>query len=227
MRRPPLTATPPDPPGSPHIVIPRTEQPRFRACPPTLRGNGAQSRGWTNPCPLKLRRKRVGAGTADAARYRPVSRGFTLLELMVVMTIVALAAALVVPNMAKAFADVRLRLSARTVANLFLEARERAVYRAETYVVVFGPVEGSERTLYLAAEDGSVVNKVTLPAGISLRTRMGAGEWAEKPAPVHFFPNGTSEPLDLDLAGENKSHVQMRLDSLTGQLRVAELYKEQ
>ncbi|HEV2386578.1 MAG TPA: prepilin-type N-terminal cleavage/methylation domain-containing protein [Candidatus Acidoferrales bacterium] len=153
-------------------------------------------------------------------------RGFTLLELVIVLTIVALAAALVVPNLARAFADAELRLEARAVANLFLQARERALYRAGTYLVVFGPVAGRQRTLYLAGEDGKVANKITLPAGISLRGRTEQGEWAENPPPARFFPNGSSEPLQIDLAGENKSHVQMRLDPLTGGLKVAELYKE-
>lgn len=165
-------------------------------------------------------------GAARRFHSRSERRGFTLLELMIVLTIMALAVALIVPNLAKAFADVELRLGARTVANLFLQARERALYRAGSYLVVFGPIEGRQRTLYLAAEDGMVVNKVTLPAGISLRGRVGESEWVENPGPVHFFPNGSSEPFQLDLAGENKSHVQMRLDPLTGELKVAELYKE-
>lgn len=158
-------------------------------------------------------------------RRKASQRGFTLIELMIVLTIIALAAVLVVPNMARAFADVELRMQARATANLFLQARERAVYHARTYLVVFGPEADGHRALYLADEDGKVVNKVTFPASVRMRGQLGEDDWTQSPPPVHFFPNGTSQPLQLDLQGWNGSHVQLRLDPLTGRMRVAQIYK--
>lgn len=159
------------------------------------------------------------------AMKRRGHRGFTLIELMVVMTILALAAVLVLPEMARGFADARLRLEARSIANLFLQGRERAVFKARSFLVIFGPPDRGRRTLYLAAEDGKVIDKVAFPTGVVLRAQVGEDQWTEDPPPVHFFPNGTCQPLQLDLQGNNGSHVQLQLDPLTARMHVAQIYK--
>ncbi len=151
--------------------------------------------------------------------------GFTLLELMVVVTIMAVAAALVVPNLTRAYAETEVRMEARSVANFFLEAHDRAVFHAGTFVVVFGSPSRGRRALYLADTAGRVVNTVWLPAGIALRARVGEGDWTSDPPPVHFFPDGASEPLQLDLRGSHQIHLRLQLDPLTARLSVGRLYR--
>jgi len=164
-------------------------------------------------------------GEKHRVHRRTVQRGFTLVELLIVLTILSVAVALVLPNATQAFARVELRFEARTVANLLAQARGRALYEARPFLILFGPVEQQQRQLLLVRDDGRVINRITLPAGFSLRWQLGGDQWTTDPVPVHFFPNGTSEPFRLDLRGRRTNHVQLEIDPLTARVRVTRLYK--
>jgi prepilin-type N-terminal cleavage/methylation domain-containing protein len=72
---------------------------------------------------------------------RPASRrrsaGFTLVEIMIGVTIVAILAALAAPSWRAYRMNVQLKAAARTVANAFSYARSRALSTGNRHVVVF------------------------------------------------------------------------------------------
>jgi prepilin-type N-terminal cleavage/methylation domain-containing protein len=91
--------------------------------------------------------------------YGP-ARGFTLFELLVVMLIISLIAALVMPQTAASLPGVRLKSAARAVAASLRYARSRAVYESTPYVAIFDStrkflaVEPIETPLDAAESDG-------------------------------------------------------------------------
>jgi general secretion pathway protein H len=155
----------------------------------------------------------------------PAAVGYTLIELLVVLVLIGAAAALVIPASTRAFTSFELRLTAQSLAKLFQQARSRALFEGRTYRVLFAQAEKPGRKLMLIREDGKQVNQITLPVGVSLTGRRGNGVWTGDLEPLHFFPNGTSEALQLDLRDARASHVQLELAPLTARIRVTQLYK--
>jgi prepilin-type N-terminal cleavage/methylation domain-containing protein len=68
---------------------------------------------------------------------RPRSAGFTAIEVLIVVAIIGIFAALAVPSWRAYQANLQLRAAARTVANAFSYARSRALATGNRHVVVF------------------------------------------------------------------------------------------
>jgi type II secretion system protein H len=153
-------------------------------------------------------------------------KGFTLTELMIVLALVAIASALVLPAIGHAYGNLELRTAASSMSSLFAQARTHSVYEARSYQVVFGPAEESARQLFLLRDDGRQIQHVTLPAHIAVLAGGTDGVWDAEVQPVHFFADGTSELLQLDLRSPRKKHVQLVLDPLTARASVTQIYNE-
>lgn len=109
--------------------------------------------------------------------------GFTLLELLLVLAIIGVAAALAAPSITAGLEGLRARSAVRTLKAGLEDARIRAVRdRAVHYAAYTGGV--------LAIRDGiGTVKEVALP--------QGNGDVRESEAA--FYPAGTSSPAEFDV----------------------------
>src|SRR6266851_2900062 len=107
---------------------------------------------------------------------RKLNSGFTLIELIIVLALVAIASALVLPAIGHAFGNLELRTAASSMSSLFAQARTHSVYEGRSYQVVFGPAEESERQLFLLRDDGHQIQHITLPAHIAVLAGRGNGD---------------------------------------------------
>ena len=71
-------------------------------------------------------------------------RGFSLLELLIVVFVVMVIAAIVIPNVLLAVSNVRLRASAGDLAGLMQQARIMAAKNNATYAVRYGTLNGAQ-----------------------------------------------------------------------------------
>lgn len=107
------------------------------------------------------------------------SRGFSLLEIMLVLVIVGIVAALAVPAMNAAFATYEVRQAAERVRTRILEARRRAVERGVPYAFVY--VNGGAEHGFAACQ--SLADALTLSgAATTLSDAI-----ARNPYDVHLF----------------------------------------
>lgn len=129
---------------------------------------------------------------------------FTLIEIMIVVAIMGLIAAMGVPSILQTFHKEGMRKAMSDVQDVCAEARTRAILQNQTTAVVFYPQErrfGVEGAAGSMTAPSGRVTSATLPAGVEFAMLdinlqdYGASEWAR----VFFYPNGTSDEMTLVL----------------------------
>ena len=145
--------------------------------------------------------------------------GHTLIELMVVMFVIAMAASLVLPIMVRSYSSFKIRMAADSIVKLLRQAKSRSLYESRTYLVIF-PEDTTNQEIILTREDGATVGHYALPAGISIRRRNAEDDWSSDIGPVAFFPDGSSEGLLLAIQSPTGSLTRVLLDPWTGQAKI-------
>jgi general secretion pathway protein H len=141
-------------------------------------------------------------------RQELTARGFTLLELVVTLMVVALAVALVAPAIGRSTETIRARAEIARFAALLRHTRERAITTRSSHVFVVDPQEHRVRIV-----TGDEVRQTrALPADMTVE--------ADPPPAlsVRFEPEGTSSGGYFRL-GAGPVHYRVTVDRLTGRVR--------
>jgi len=144
---------------------------------------------------------------------RAESRGVTLLELLIVLSIMAIVAAMVVPMFGGGVSTGELKGAARQVAaGLRLARSEALATRKETGVVL-----DLERRTFRLAPDG---HEHTLPHAIDMKLFTAQSDLvSDSVGAIRFFPDGGSNGGRVTLAvGARKYDVDV--DWLTGRVAI-------
>ena len=155
-------------------------------------------------------------------RRKQFTTGFTLLELLVVLTIAGLLAALVPPLYSKAVPGARLKMAARDFAISLREARSRAI------------ITNSQIDLRLLADPPSYAvgstSAVQLPSGVFMTAYdyflAAQGSLADASAlsmndvAIRFYPDGSSSGAVVKVANRGAAY-RVDVSWLTGDIRVS------
>ena len=159
------------------------------------------------------RRANSASGGRNAAiSKRPRSAGFTLLELLIVLAVVALAAALVVPNVPGFLGNNRVIAAADTMLAFIREARARAIVRGTTVDLEVDPTTGA----YRFADRAETIDR---GIAIDLTASLPAGRAKGSLGIVRFYPDGAASGGVIRLAGSGRART-LTVDALTGRIRV-------
>jgi general secretion pathway protein H len=140
------------------------------------------------------------------------AKGFTLFEVMIVLVLMALIAAVSAPLLSKGLGRAEAKGSAQDVAAALRRARSEAVVRNAEVVLT---VDVNQRSLRI---DG--VETRSLPAKLQIELFTAQTEQiSDDSGNIRFFPDGSSTGGEIVLAdGRSKFHVQV--DWLTGRVSV-------
>jgi prepilin-type N-terminal cleavage/methylation domain-containing protein len=130
---------------------------------------------------------------AAAIRKFSPRRAFTLIEIVIVVAIIGLVAAMGIPSMLQMLNKEGMRKAVSDVTDLLGDARAEAILKDETTYVSFRPADNRL--------DSSIGKTVTLPDGVAMEAiginLMDFSQTEE--SRVQFFPNGTCDELTLVL----------------------------
>ena len=146
-------------------------------------------------------------------------KGFTLLELVMVLLVIGFAVTLSYPSLSRGSASLQLRASSRDVLNTMRYARETAITRQVGMRVT---IDKELSRLTLTDELGSGAREFKLPWEVSVDRILVAGnEVLEGPAVVRFRPNGSSDPTEIRLRSTTGGVVSVVTDPITGGARIS------
>ncbi|WP_120796575.1 GspH/FimT family pseudopilin [Thiocapsa rosea] len=140
-------------------------------------------------------------------------RGFTLVELLVVLAIAALAMSAVPPLFSAAMPGVEMKAAARRTVSSLRLARETAIRQGAEVALV---VDVEQRRLELAGH-----RSLTLPKRLDVTLEAADREMLdEQRGAIRFFPDGSSTGGRIILASEDSGY-QVGVVWLTGRIRMA------
>jgi type II secretion system protein H len=158
--------------------------------------------------------------------------GFTLIELVIVLLIITLSAALVTPSLSRFSKSIGLKAAAKKVSAILRYYRREALHKGAVYQVLFDSearevkvqeIESEEITEEEKNEKKPFTKSYILPEGIQIKE-------VESPTPqfpsdlpaIEFYPNGGSNGGTILLDTPGRKGFKINVNFLTGTVKIEE-----
>ena len=152
------------------------------------------------------------------SRRAPRPAGFTLVEMVMVLVIIAIGTALTIPLVEGGFEAREVRRAARQIASTMHFCRGEAVALGKPQEMVIDAAENSIHTTawgrWATLTDRAVIEEIR-----------GGNVMSEGVVQILFFPNGSTSGAEVVLAGrrDRREHrLLIALDPLVGSVRVGD-----
>lgn len=151
------------------------------------------------------------------------TRGFSLLELVIVLLIISLLALLVTPRLTKTISHMEVKSAAKRISAILRYCRSDAINKNKIVQVNFDTK--SNLITVLSADEGeespSMRNSYLLPSSIRMEKIEAGQTFFENALPsFEFYPNGGANGgTAVVRGGEGRSYT-LQVDFLTGGVRV-------
>ncbi len=160
------------------------------------------------------------------------NKGFSFLEVMVVMVILSLSISLVTPSLSRFFRTVELKGAAKKVSGILRHGRSEAVNKGLVYQVFFNAdsreigIQSMESPL-VEKEEGVKKEKelskkiYSLPEGVQIKkVEVASPQYATDFPTIEFYPNGGSNGGSIVLDGQDRNGFQIEVNFLTGIVKI-------
>lgn len=155
--------------------------------------------------------------SAEARHLLACQRAFSLLELLVVMTLIGLLTAVAVPNFGRSLAPLQARSSANKITALLRYARSQAVTRQQACRVLFDIPEHRVAMLSSPTSPAAGPPPYRLPADLSVQfSGQGAPPTTDEAFTINFYPGGNSSGGEINLSGKTGRVYRIKVDFITG-----------
>ncbi len=151
------------------------------------------------------------------------SRGFSLLELIIVLIIISLLAVLVTPTLTKTISHMEIKSSAKKISAILRYCRNDAVNKNRIYQVNFNPE--SNLIAVFAAEEGqdslNMRSSYPLPKDIRMeKIEVGKTLFESTLPSFEFYPNGGANGGTAVVRGGEGIGYAIQVDFLTGTVKI-------
>ncbi len=163
------------------------------------------------------------------SRRKPCEKGYTLIELVVVMVLISIMLAVSVPRFRSALVSDQLMYSSRRLVGMIQEVRGKAVREYSDYRLCF---DLEKRRVWYAREgdgegEGEPPEMFQLPGGVVIRD-VGSGDEVGQDAGATFVSvsrKGYASPAAIHLAEENGRTVTLFVSPFLARVRIAAGYQ--
>ena len=157
---------------------------------------------------------REGARLLQAVSPPASNAGITLIEMMIVVTIVALIAGLTFPSIAAGFDSLRLRSASNSIVSFLDTALDRADRRQQVVEIRISPRESA---IIARSADLGFVRRLDLPDGVRINavTPPVEGE-ANELRRFLVYPGGAVPRIGVDFANPEERARWVSVDPVTG-----------
>jgi len=157
------------------------------------------------------------------------NKGFSLIELMVVLILVSLTIALVTPSLSQFSRTVELKGAAKKVSTILRYCRSEAVNKGQVYQALFDSNAREVRVQSLGwkeekdeKREGKISKKAySLPEGVRMKEVDNPSSQSPSDLPlIEFYPNGGSNGGTIQLDSQDRIGYKIKVDFLTGMVKV-------
>jgi type II secretion system protein H len=158
------------------------------------------------------------------------NKGFSLIELMVVLILLGISIALVTPSLSRFSRTVELKGAAKKISGILRYCRSEAVNKGQVYQVLFDSSvrEVRVQSMELKEEkdekrEGKVTPKTfSLPEGIRIKDVdiLSSLQFPSDIPLIEFYPNGGSNGGTILLDSQDRIGYKIKVDFLTGMVKV-------
>jgi len=159
------------------------------------------------------------------------NRGFTLVELVVVMLVLGIVAAITMPRVGGMLDRQNMRRTINVVRGTARYLQARAALTKRTYRLTLDLDKQTMSACYLTEEScqkerNRVLRDYAFPPSVYVLDIMNlAGEKIEEgEVGTHFYPSGDAEPSVIHLSGSGTERMTLVIEPLTGRLKVLDGY---
>lgn len=171
-------------------------------------------------------------------------RGFTLIEVLMVVVIIMITMAVAIPSFTRSFRGAKLRTSGRTLVMASRYARSVAVLQQVQTSLLFDSELNSCEIVSISTGGGddkflndgggqeeepgaatvTSLLRNTLPEGVSIVEVRGTGETDVQEVDgiyyVSYYPNGMCDAYEIELEDDRGKRMMMEVDPLSGKSKV-------
>ena len=146
------------------------------------------------------------------------NRGFTLVELVLVLVIMGLALGVSYPMLSRGTATFHLRATGREILNALRYAREKAITEQVEMRIV---ADREKQLLVLTDAFGAGDRSYAMPHDVRIeRVLLSGQEVVDGPLVLRFLPNGSSDNAEIVIRSTSGASLKVETDPLTGGARI-------
>jgi general secretion pathway protein H len=153
-------------------------------------------------------------------------RGFSLLELVIVLVFLGLFTALMAPSFSRFSKSVELKATVKKVAAILRYYRSEAISKGKVHQVFFDSNLMVVKAQSIEAEDQSEMDKneaatapksYSIPAGVQMKElNIESTQYPSDLPAIEFYPNGGSNGGDILLDTQSQKGFRIKVNFLTG-----------